>query len=291
MSLQSPEQSLAPPNKEFSVGGEGFTHKKEGSPINQDNYFLYKDNQGVLDGVSGPGGEIAAQIGKEVLKSKMGHLPMVTHSKQETQWVYGSLRRIFKAADKEIHKKSQSMHQAIDTTACASHIFRNHEGELEAAITGVGDSRVYIFRDGVLNQLTIDDGIIKRDYPNNTKEVQRKFNNVHYAELELSPKAQETYRKRNIILDSLGNGKANPTLYSMKLKQGDILFFSTDGVHDNLTDNELEKALKEGKSAQEIVMMALERSRKLDKIETRKDLKGRAKNDDKTCMIIEISKA
>jgi len=291
MSPQSPEQNIAPPKKEFFARGEAFSHKCEGRPINQDAYFLYKDNQGIFDGVTGSLGEIAAQTASDVCKNKMGHLPTITTTKQETQQVYAGLRKILKIADKEVYKKSTKLPEPINATALISHLFINHEGQLEDSIANSGDTRVYLLRGDNFVQLTIDDGVIKKENPNNVREIQKKFSNVHYAKLELSQKEQELFRKRNLIISCVGDGKCKPTLYSMILKEGDILFFSTDGVHDNLTDNELENAIKEGKSAQEIVMMALERSRKQDKIETRKDLKGRAKNDDKTCMIVEITKA
>jgi protein phosphatase len=96
-----------------------------------------------------------------------------------------------------------------------------------AHIFHVGDSRVYRYRSGDLSQLTKD----------------------HILTLN----KEKTYLSRAMGFDL----KVNVDYQTFELEVGDEFLMTTDGVHDYLTDIELEKLLKSGASANVIVEKSL----------------------------------
>lgn len=133
----------------------------------------------------------------------------------------------------DIRTVATSMHQAIrdhvaaqprtsgqGATAALAWI----EGDL-VWVAWVGDARVYAARDGELTQLTID----------------HRLPTVYQR---ISMLEEEFDRYNNVIIRSLG---IYPTLdvsvSGWRLRPGDRLLLSTDGLHDHLTSEELSGAL------------------------------------------------
>ncbi len=89
---------------------------------------------------------------------------------------------------------------------------------------GIGDSRVYHLRAGVLNQLTADD--VNPEYP-----------------LKLT---------RALGADE----DVNPASFKISLEPGDVIFLCSDGVHHHLTDDEIKDCLLAKTSARHIAKQA-----------------------------------
>jgi serine/threonine protein phosphatase PrpC len=90
----------------------------------------------------------------------------------------------------------------------------------------VGDVRAYLVRGERLEQRTRDDSLINdaRDH------------GLTAAELAQVP--------RNIVTQALGHGEPQPHVQELRLEPGDGLLLCSDGLHDPLTDAEIEATLR-----------------------------------------------
>lgn len=93
----------------------------------------------------------------------------------------------------------------------------------------VGDSRAYLFRGGVLRQITEDHSLI----------------NKLVREGKLSREQGRQHPDRNVITRALG---AEPVLradpFLLPLEKGDKVILCTDGLHGELEDREIEEIMK-----------------------------------------------
>jgi PPM family protein phosphatase len=112
----------------------------------------------------------------------------------------------------------------------------------------VGDSRVYLIRDGVAKQLTRDDTLVQSlvDMGQLTAEEAR------------------THSKANVLLQSLGEPRELEYHVSEKIESrvGDILVACTDGLTEVLTDEEIASLASSGTSrraARSMLNRAIER--------------------------------
>lgn len=111
----------------------------------------------------------------------------------------------------------------------------------------VGDSRIYLLRgEEHLKRLTHDDGLL-------TKLVENQIVNEYHAFRidqamradQLSEVEYSYFRLRGGITQALG-GPIPPTIHTDKIsiRPGDRILLCTDGIHDNLTDEEIENILR-----------------------------------------------
>lgn len=106
-------------------------------------------------------------------------------------------------------------------------ILIEYEGELSWLVLNIGDSRVYLHREGELVQLTIDHSL--RD------EMQAEG----YTDQELLP-------ARNIITRALGTASSAADSWILPVEAGARLLICTDGLTTELSDEELCGALTTG---------------------------------------------
>lgn len=114
-------------------------------------------------------------------------------------------------------------------------------------VAGVGDSRVYLLRDGQLQKLTQDHSLTQALLDAGT----------------ISPEEAARHRFRNVLYRYLGTkeGGTGTKPQSVDIRQGDRLILCSDGATDGLTDEALSKILAgqndPQKAAQAIVDGAL----------------------------------
>jgi len=154
-------------------------------------------------------------------------------------------------------------------------------------IAHVGDSRIYLLRPGQpLQRLTSDDGYFTlkiQDHTINEEDALR-IDQATEAN-QLSDTEREIFNKRNGITQSLGHlTPKNPTLNihtaQIVALPGDRILLCSDGIHDNLTDAEIEAILRrEARTtvARHLVQHAIDRSR---------EECLRAKKDDMSAIVI-----
>jgi protein phosphatase len=156
------------------------THVGQVRSNNQDSLLVWAraDLYAVADGMGGHnGGEVASAMAVENLEQHAGE-PSLENLKQAAR--IGN-RSIFEkaGADPDLH--------GMGTTLCAVRVVPGPEGD-EIAWINVGDSRVYLFRDGQLLQLSRDHSLVE--------DLLR--------DGQLTEDEAKVHPKRNIITRALG---------------------------------------------------------------------------------------
>ena len=151
----------------------------------------------------------------------------------------------------------------------------------------VGDSRIYLLRPGEpIRRLTLDDGYSTKKVLDHTisEGDALRIDQTTHAE-QLTETEREIFDKRNGITQSLGHFKPKRTSITIHTAQtmiypGDRVLLCSDGIHDNLTDAEIETIIR-GRArttvARYLVQHALERSR---------ETHLRAKKDDMSAVVL-----
>lgn len=119
----------------------------------------------------------------------------------------------------------------------------------EAWIAHVGDSRAYLCRGREIRQLTQDHSLV-----------------AHLVERnELSPEQARTDSRRNVVTRSVGVGEkveVDAMRIGGLLEPGDTLLLCSDGLHGQVTDEEIGQAMQEGsmeEACQDLIGLANER--------------------------------
>ncbi|GCE07000.1 PP2C family protein-serine/threonine phosphatase [Dictyobacter aurantiacus] len=142
----------------------------------------------------------------------------------------------------------------------------------------VGDSRVYLLpKEGPLRRLTADDGYfewkIGKDELN--AEDALRIEQASSAE-QLSEQDRVHFDNRNRISQSLGDQEIKLHVGQTTIHGGERLLLSTDGIHDNLTDAEIEETARKSTRttvARELLKRVVERSKlgKEEHLRSKKD--------------------
>jgi len=224
-----------------------------------------------------------AQIDQEMAKT--GWIPAAEKFKGKSQ------DEIFKA------QKEAKITTPTGSTASVAKLIERPDGGTEMVYGHVGDSRIYVLRkNGKIEQVTQDEGGFKEavekgvitqeeadvlDQITDPKILEEKFDKDKAEYLQrLFPHI------RRSITQGLGLAKEiKPQIGSIKLEPGERVLFTSDGIHDNLTDKEIEQLLKGGsptEAASKIVSAAKARIA---------EGTMRSKKDDKTAIVLEVPEA
>lgn len=128
-------------------------------------------------------------------------------------------------------------------------------------IGSVGDTRAYLFRDGRLTFVTLD----QSDIPEGIDPKKLQGTLAEVTELgQLNYEERRAFYNRNIIMGALGDESHPPeiAIHEIKAQPGDRLLLTSDGVHDNLTTFEIEGILAQfGQTdeAAEVLVLAAQR--------------------------------
>jgi protein phosphatase len=150
----------------------------------------------------------------------------------------------FKAINRAIFERAQGDHAlaAMGTTLTATYTFAN-----DLFVMHVGDSRVYLWRQGELRQLTRDHTI-----------AQEKADRG-----ELTPEEVQHHRLSHVLTRAMGGGMEDiePEVCYHEMFDGDVLLLCTDGLTNMVSDRGiagvLERNLSAAETCQELVHRAL----------------------------------
>jgi protein phosphatase len=255
--------------------------------INEDAMFSNKEKRifGVFDGMSGETeAHFASQSCNESVENSL--LKYLTDNLTLSE-VDQKLMDAFSTANNKLIKDTKKYRpDLVGSAGSFGTICYDEKGNLTAEILNVGDVRIYRFRDGKLEQMSLDDGILTHKYSEDqAKKYQEKFSTVTSAD-QLTPSEKKDFSQRNAISKFFGLENVQPTIYSIGLQPGDRLLLFTDGIHDNLTDleitNILNKKNNSSSTATELINKSVNRSR-----ESRQE-NFRAKKDDMTAFVIDV---
>ena len=244
---------------------------------NEDSILIDKKNNffAVFDGAGGhKDGDKASQMAKECVSYGMDKMPKGL-SLEETQ---DYITDLLAETNKQIGNAARNNKTDMITTAVVAAVV-----DKKAIIASVGDSRAYLFSESGLEKITIDDDMARYKNKHDTKkikEIQKKLANVTNLNA-LTKEDREYFDKRNVITAALGDQGFHVQTYIVDLKPGNRILLCSDGLTDNLTENQIETLLSDKrKSADHLVDEAYKTSKDIFNV--------RQKKDDISAIVVEI---
>jgi PPM family protein phosphatase len=186
---------------------------------NEDNCYDQPPVFAVADGMGGAqAGEVASEMAiEEFVQDRDAEAP------PERQ-----LEQIAKAANRKIWEvaQSDSRRAGMGTTLTAAMV----DGR-SVAVGHVGDSRLYLYRDGKLERMTRDHSLVE--------EFMRQG--------RLTPEQAEKHPQRSVITRALGpESDVDVDTFSIQARDGDVYLLCSDGLSGMVSDEDMEAILREG---------------------------------------------
>src|SRR5215470_14432816 len=239
-------------------------------PNNEDN-FGYDRRYGIFvvcDGMGGQAaGEVASKMGVDVVleyfrQNGTGSLPANNNrpsaGSADASLAALSLRGALDLANRKIYEAGQE-HQGrsgMGSTIVAA-VVRGHA----LAIANVGDSRIYLVRQGAIQQLTQDHSLVM-------EQVRR-----GYITLEQAQRSE----MQNIILRALGSEEAvEADVEDLLALPGDLLLMTSDGLTRHVMDEEILSIVQRGGDLKRVCAELVETA------------KQRGGDDNITCLLVRI---
>lgn len=209
----------------------------------------------VCDGIGGqPGSEWAAYLTARVVAENFSTIPHFASDRVARK----AVENLLYAAHQEVNTKNAELRRTnpssdIGTTAVVAQLYLEPDGrELVPMVAGAhcGDSRMYLARpkrerpgDLRLLQLTLDHGIFAAANAQEAWQAQGILANVTRAD-ELPDRYIDDWKYRHLLATNIG-GSSRPDIATQPLRvyQGDRLLLTSDGIHDFLTDHEIEAVI------------------------------------------------
>jgi len=205
---------------------DAFAVSEQGrSPDGNEDYAVVAPEDGVFivaDGMGGrPGGDRASRVGAEAFHAQVRCL--VPDERLDDRCLRGALSEANDAV-RALARGDPTL-TGLGTTLSAV-VWAGGEGR----IVHVGDSRVYRYRQGNLEQLTADHTLVAE----------------LVARHHLSTEAARRYPLKNVLSRSLGpRGSVQPDIAPLALAPGDWLLLATDGLAQSLPARRLASVIGE----------------------------------------------
>lgn len=188
---------------------------------NQDNIILNDKLRlyAVADGMGGHrGGEIASAMALEVLESAMSHI-----GENKSVQVTPFLKEAVSLASIRVHEKA-SMDENLKGMGTTLVCIYFNDGKCH--IAQVGDSRVYLYRDGDIWKITEDHSLVNEQ--------------VRSGLISRSQADRLAYK--NVITRSVGFEEiVNVDVYVREIESGDTFLLCSDGLTSMISDEEIRK--------------------------------------------------
>ena len=216
---------------------------------NEDSLFVNPE-QKLFVVADGMGGHAAGEIASRIAVDSINEFVCLTGGDEEITWPFGldetisyddnRLKTAVRFANRKVLEatKEKSEYEGMATTVCAVLV-----DDQVANLAHVGDSRVYLFRDGELSQLTSDHSWVNEQIQSGV----------------ISAEQARTHPLRNVVTRALG-GKADlqVDMQTHDFQAGDVLLLCSDGLTTMIPDDEIARVMREGSgdietTAQELV--------------------------------------
>lgn len=186
----------------------------------------------------GMGGHSAGQIASELALKTF----LKAYYDLELPDVDTALHSAVLSANALVREVAQAIpgRRGMGTTLTAAILLEN-----EAHVVHVGDSRCYLVRGEVIQQITDDHSYVMEQVRQGLMTLQ---------EAQYSP-------YRNVITRSIGMEQVEPDIYRVVLEAGDRLVLCTDGLTTHVSDEQIAEVVRTqspSAAAQKLVEMALE---------------------------------
>lgn len=208
----------------------GFTDKGSVRNHNEDAFLIKTVISDEISVEKKLGGKFIAAVADGVAGENGGEIASFTALKLLAK-IRLSKKTDYKQKILDIHKKiiaygKKTGCENMQTTLCAL-IVGNKD---ELMLINVGDSRLYLFREGFIHQLSDDQSVLSFAHGK--------------GRVSIADKSASIYS--HMILPVIGNTSSEPEIQIKKLepmRHGDIMLLCTDGLSDALTNGEIEEIL------------------------------------------------
>ena len=181
------------------------------------------------------GGHAAGEVASRVAVDAINEFVCLTGGDDEITWPFGldeiisydgnRLKTAIRYANRQVLEatRERSEYEGMATTVAAVLV----DGDV-ANIAHVGDSRIYLCRDGALQQLTSDHSWVNEQIQNGV----------------ISADQARTHPLRNVVTRALG-GRADllVDMQAPPMRAGDMLLLCSDGLTTMLPDDEIAQLL------------------------------------------------
>ena len=215
---------------------EAFAHTDPG-PVrenNEDNLLIDQET-GLFIVADGMGGHAAGEVASELAVQTVRSVILEAHDPDETRLnrdivdeeesIRERLRYAMNQACVRIRQEAfdHPVHRGMGTTLT---ILLIEDGI--AHFSHVGDSRLYLFRNGSLRRLTRDHTVVQNEIDAG----------------RLTPELARIAPHKNILTQSVGyHGTVDPVTSTRPVNSGDIFMLCSDGLTDPLDDASLEQIM------------------------------------------------
>ena len=183
-------------------------------PTNQDAYMVMDSAAAVADGM---GGHEAGEVASHLAIAEAGRLLAGNPRRPKA-----ALTKAFAAANAAVRKASRPPDRAAMGSTLTAVLVQSGR----AWVGHVGDSRVYLLREGKLEQLTEDHSLVADLVKSGT----------------LSAEEARTHPRRHVITRAVGSHMViRPDIFSLPVLPGDRLILCTDGLTNHVDGRGLAK--------------------------------------------------
>ena len=202
-----------------------------------DNVYLVADGVG-----GGNAGEIASRTAvKGIANYIEGHPLSEANNKYA---IVNYLQACLDKTNTEIFQKARKYEENRGMATTAAIVYANRG---KAYIANVGDSRVYLYRNGELVQLTEDHTYV---------------NTLLNAGIISKAEAAVDERK-NVITKALGaEDTVEPDFYQLDIEAGDVFVLCTDGLYDEVDEAIMKEILEKNISMSEVCAQMVDAANK-----------------------------
>jgi len=200
----------------------------------------------VADGMGGHrAGEIASRTVNKIITEKVLNAEVIPGLASATRRLDETPASVLSGAIQEANRilntAAQRQGSDMGTTLTAALIIGD-----TATIANVGDSRTYLWRDGVLRQVTEDHSLVA---------------SLVKAGV-LKPEEVRTHPGRNQVLRSLGvKPDVEPDIFTETLQRGDRLILCSDGLWEMVRDPEISRIVARARSPQEACRALIQKAK------------------------------
>ena len=203
--------------KNFAIKHRGLVKED-----NQDLFFVkgFDDDSILLAVADGLGGMVEGKRAAEMAKESLDDF------NPECQSVEAHIEELMQEANRRIMQtvEREPELEGMGTTMTAA-LVRNGT----ACWAHVGDSRLYLFRDDELHQITEDDTMA----------------GFLLSEGELTKEEARVHPGRQLVFQCIGgSGEFEADTGTFKIREGDLLLLSTDGLHDEVPEEKIVRILE-----------------------------------------------
>jgi len=190
---------------------------------NNEDLALWDPDVSALALADGMGGHNAGEVASRIAIETLDKFLRQGADEADARWPFGfdhaqglaanRLRTAVTVANREVLRSSEERAEftGMGTTLTAAIVEGAH-----VTFSSVGDTRLYVFRDSQLQQLTKDDSLV----------------GALAGIPGIDPKALEHHPMRNLLTNVLGRRPdVGATVDELELTDGQLLLLSTDGMH------------------------------------------------------------